>query len=471
MKKWLKWIAVVWAVTSLAAGIYFWPRIDQWMRFNPSIAEADFPEPAGALEAQRQDFTYLAQVLDYDRSFSDDARKQFLSEVEQLKSRTGEPLSDAAFFLETHRLMALADNAHTSGDGVSAFRMFNRSGMDVYTFEDGIFVVRAHESRSDLLGKRVVEIEGHTTDDLITKLRKYSGGPDSVRDHFSLFLLRSPELLHAAGLISASDKLSVTLEDDNGNLTEHTLQALPNAAETEFAYRHVYHTLRADSLPDEAGEWVNVLSANGVEPPLTLQDDGDLVLSQNMGDALYIRSNYLVEYPGHEVKSQLVEALDGAGEFGHKLIIVDLRWNPGGDLGNAIPFAETLGDSLAKEGKVYVITGPQTFSAAIVTAALVKQYAGGRARIVGEPMGDRPQFWAERGGPFVLPNSDYFIAYSTGYHDWEKPCSEDQTPHCFPASRDEAADIGTLALDEEIRPSFAEYASGKDVVLEWILAQ
>ena len=120
---------------------------------------------------------------------------------------------------------------------------------------------------------------------------------------------------------------------------------------------------------------------------------------------------------------------------------------------------------------VYVISGPTTFSAAIVTLAQIKKYAGERAIVVGEPVGDRAQFWAERGTAFVLPNSNQYLRYSTGYHDWEKGCTEEEEPHCYPASRDEAANIGSIAPDKTIQPTFAQYAAGEDVVLDWILSQ
>jgi hypothetical protein len=62
---------------------------------------------------------------------------------------------------------------------------------------------------------------------------------------------------------------------------------------------------------------------------------------------------------------------------------------------------------------VIVITDNTTFSAAIITTALVKHFAGERAVIVGERPRDRLVFWAE-GGQMQLPNSKIEIPVSTG---------------------------------------------------------
>ena len=40
---------------------------------------------------------------------------------------------------------------------------------------------------------------------------------------------------------------------------------------------------------------------------MTPRDDGHLVLTEPIEGGIYIRSNYLMEYPEHPVKSQLVE--------------------------------------------------------------------------------------------------------------------------------------------------------------------
>ncbi|WP_209346784.1 hypothetical protein [Pontixanthobacter sp. CEM42] len=469
MRKVLKRVGIALGVLTIGALMYFYPLMKQFIRFNPMVTAAASSEPADKAEAQQQDFEYLAQILDYDRSFAPPARVTFTQRLETLRQESS-ALSDAQFFMATHELMAIADNAHTSSDTVSAFRQFNRSGLDFYNFADGMYVVRAHRSHEGLLGRKLVSIDGNDTESVLASLAKYSGGPIARRNLISLYFVRSPDLLHAAELASSPTSVTYVLEGPNGQQSEHMLEALPSAAETEFAYRHPYHTLRPDPLTDEDGDWVRVLGGEETPVPITFRDDGDLVLSTPLGDGRYIRVNYLQEYPDQPVETELLEALQEVPNGGFPFIVVDLRWNPGGDLGHAIPFAKRIGETVAANGKVYVITGPQTFSAAIVTAALIKQYAPQQTMIIGEPMGDRPQFWAERGQPFILPNSGYYIGYATGFHDWERPCGS-EIEYCFPPAQREAAEIESLSLDQLIQPTFADYATGNDLVLDWVLAR
>lgn len=467
MKKTLKWFLLVWLAATLVMLVFYWPLIHRFIKFNPRVAAANYPAASTDKEAETQDLDYLATILNYDRSFSKDDRTTFLKEIETLKE-SPEVLGKAAFYLKTQELMALADNAHTSSDFVTAFRQFNRSGIDFYAFEDGLFVVRAHKSLSNLIGKRLVSIEGRDTESLLAELAKYSGGPQCRRDLQSLYYLRSPALLHAAGLSDQPDSISVKLQSEDNSIKEHSLTAIGDAAETDFSYRHPFLTLSPYPLSDEANEWVRALDGEVSPPPLTLSSPYQVTLSEQMHGGVYVRSNYLMHSSENPVKEQLLESLSRPPEGGFKFIVFDLRWNPGGDLSNAIPFAKRASEALSKEGTAYVIVGPQTFSAAIVATALFKKYLPDRTIIIGEPMGDRPQFWAERGSSFVLPNTGYHIAYATGFHDWEKR-RDDSVEFLFPPNRDEAANIGSLEVDVLLRPTFKQYAAGEDPVLAWAL--
>ena len=464
----IKIILAIYLGVNLIAAYIFWPRIDQFLRFMPRVTPANISLPVDGRDAQKQDLSYLETILKYDRSFSKPDQDKFLSRLAALKT-SDDRFSSSEFYLAIRELMALADNAHTGVESSPAFQEFNRSGADLYFFSDGYFVVRAHKSHSDILGKKVTAIDGQPIAGVVAALRKYTGGTDNWRDLQSLYFLRSPQLLHGAGLIDSPNELILTVLDELGSEADVKLEALPSIAEAGY-FRHGFLSLSPNALDDEGADWVRTLDRNKKEIAPYLQDLSKIVSHQKMGDGLYLRSSYLMGSSEVPVKKMLLEPLSAVPSGGYEFIAVDLRWNPGGDFGNAVPFARKAKSALSKDGKIYVIVGPGTFSAAIVFSALLEQAAPDQTHIIGESMGDRPQFWAERGKPFILPNSGYWINYSTGYHDWENGCSSTHE-FCFPPNQKHEKELRALGLDKLIQPSYSDYRSGRDIVMDWVLDQ
>jgi hypothetical protein len=137
-------------------------------------------------------------------------------------------------------------------------------------------------------------------------------------------------------------------------------------------------------------------------------------------------------------------------------LIVDVRFNTGGDLGVGTPLVETLA-GLLKGRPVVAIVGRNTFSAGITHAVQWKQLAN--AYIVGEPVGDDLDMWAE-GGNLLLPNSRLTVHYANGFHTYSKKE--------YPAFRPYFADfnIESLAPDMGVEPTWPAYMLGHDRALE-----
>src|SRR5260221_14503676 len=70
-------------------------------------------------------------------------------------------------------------------------------------------------------------------------------------------------------------------------------------------------------------------------------------------------------------------------------VVLDLRFNSGGDFTKSVQFCEALPRVLPK-AKIFVLVGPGTFSAALVSAALLKANGGDRDELVCQTMGVRP---------------------------------------------------------------------------------
>src|SRR5262249_50058801 len=113
-------------------------------------------------------------------------------------------------------------------------------------------------------------------------------------------------------------------------------------------------------------------------------------------------------------------------------------------------------------GRLFVILGRCTFSAGLYHAAQMKELT--RAIFVGEPVGDRLDYWAE-GGQIVLPHSGVAIWYSNGFHRY----SQLDYPEYWPYF--ERLSVPGLTPDIAAPLSSADYFAGRDPALEAIVAR
>lgn len=443
-----------------------WSTVQQLWRFNPVIFPTFYAEPADKTEAQQQDIDHLRKIIRYDRSFSDAETALFTTHLDTMVERVGR-MSDAEFYLGISSAMALADNGHTSVSMRPSFNDFNRTSADFYWFADGLYIVRAHNTYADIVGARVVEIEGRDLASIDEMLGVYFGGTEARKQLYNLYLLRSPELLHTAGIAASPKELRLKIVGSDGVQRDIALRALPAPAGKLGYYRRGHHVLSADALGDETDVWERSLNAEDKPEPLYLRSLEMPLLRVEFENGVYLRLSTMANRRGLNVAESLGSVLDGVPENGYPFIVLDLRWNPGGNYGNAIEFASKVDAAISEGGKIYVITGPQTFSAAIVFSAMLKRYTPEKTMLLGLPMGDSAQFWAERGMAFILPNSGYSISYATAYHDWENGCTGTH-PYCFSLNASYEGAIGPLVPDVLLEPTYEEYASGRDVVLEWI---
>ena len=82
--------------------------------------------------------------------------------------------------------------------------------------------------------------------------------------------------------------------------------------------------------------------------------------------------------------------------------------------------------------------------------------------IVGEPIGDHLEFWAE-GSLVELPASGATLLYASERHDYATGCPE---PDCHASIRDHPIRVTTLEPDVLAPLSFADYRAGRDPALE-----
>ena len=148
-------------------------------------------------------------------------------------------------------------------------------------------------------------------------------------------------------------------------------------------------------------------------------------------------------------------------------VILDHRFNGGGDYTNTRIFMQDLPKYLSDDGRIWIITDPTTFSAGSFSVAFAKEAAGERAVIIGRRLADKVPNWGEDN--LLLPNSQIEIKFSTGKHNPWDGC--DSWRDCFWLDFLHPVAAGSPEPDIAAPYTFADYLSGRDPVIRTIAAQ
>jgi hypothetical protein len=428
------------------------------LHFHPSAPKPNYPPAAGALDAQRQDIRYFRQLMAMDRSFAPAARTEANRRIDALEA-LGTVLDRSHFRVSLMQIDALADNGHSRVENEpSAAPM--QLPVRVLAFSDGLYVMRATENNTDLLGGRVTAVDGQSIDSVMSKLEQLRGGTASWRRLHATEYLTLLDMLFGIDVASDMQHSNWTVETLSGAAITRRLDAFPaRASEPEVS---VQRWLSSEPLAGMAGSW------RTVEPdqprPLSLTDFDQafrsLRLPGTCTEFVQLKSN--VDQGGRSIKDFLSSTEKRLRQSRPCNVIFDLRYDGGGDYMNTYRFARELPRLVPPAGRVIVLTGPATFSAGISTAVFVKHAGQERVVIVGEPVGDRLQFYSE-GGQACLPHYPLCVVYPTGKHDYQHAC--DDWTVCFWLNY--FFELRVKSLDPDlVALSFNDWRAGVDPALE-----
>lgn len=402
-----------------------------------SSALPPHPEPAETSEARReQDLDYLVQVIDsvHPRPFLRRSEADFRTDVEGVR-RSIPGSSEAAFTLALVGLLASLEDAHCGLDLGPAWPI--ASPLRIERFEEGYFVVGAAEGHEDLVGARVVSINGRSYPSLLEELDAIvpAANPHRVVYRAERHLM-VPRTLHALGLGEHEDRLAVVLEPPGG---EEVTRVFSSDSEPDFARGH--HVLsdaeECDATifrqPHETGApyWWRVYPEERLA---------------------YLQYNQVQTHPDYPFDAMVDEFLARIGRDDVDHVAIDLRFNGGGNNSLIDPLDDGLA-ALVREGgieQLFVLTCERTFSSGVDVAVRLRANAG--ATVVGSPTGGMPNSFGNA-IEFTLPNSGTVGRCSTGYF------------------RITEGEPSTLTPDVSVERSFSDYRRGRDTLMAWIRAR
>ena len=310
-------------------------------------------------------------------------------------------LSDNDARAEVMRLMAKIDG-HT---GVYLDEVgFHLYAIHLYAFGDAIHIIAASDPA--LFGATVLSIDGMPTAAAIEAVTPYSPFDNAATIELVVpALLATPEVLHAAGVIDDADAPHYIVRLTDG--TERTIDP-EQLSWDEFA-------ANLDPRPIGMARIASIPSLARVDEPFwTTVLDGN---AQDGGQTLYLQYNEVVRNSGSESIDQLADEIGTTLDSGSiTRLVVDLRYNPGGDdrTYRSLLRVLTTNPALSRPGSLLVLIGRQTFSAAVLLATELDKQTN--ALFIGEPTGGSPNLYANP-RPLQLPNSGIIVQVSSKYFE------------------------------------------------------
>lgn len=400
---------------------------------------------------------FRTRFLATDRSFSQAARAEADARLAKLEVEAG-AISQAHFDLELARIAALADNGHTHYVLGSLSRYYNRVPIRLGVFGEDFYVVRARQGNEDLLGAKLVSIDGRPISELRKAGRSLWGGLDGFRDRVTFNLLESPELLRASGLSNAEMGAAYTFKTSRGEVSRTLIGEAPSPARP---FSSPYTLLYPGKLPLEDAAWSTALAEG--DAPWSLRDPASTfrwrAAPEISGIVIDMRAN--MDAGDMKIADALGVFDQAIAQAKPKNLVLDMRLNGGGNLNTTRAWAKSLPAKVP--GRIFVLTSPLTFSAAISTVGYLEQEAPDRVIIVGEMIGDRLHFWAEGRG-VDLPNNRGMIGLATQRHDYAGGCKA--YTDCHIAVKVAPIAVASLAPDIPAPWTIEAYLRGRDPAME-----
>ncbi|MBN2080937.1 hypothetical protein JW859_01895 [bacterium] len=361
----------------------------------PAAAETSQPTVDDPAAAWREDLEFLAAELParHIDFFAQLERADWEEAVAELDSEL-DGLSEPEIVMRLMYLVAMAGDSHTALDVSQAG--FHAFPLQLYWFEDGLWVMTAPQEHADIIGWRLVDIDGTEAAEaaeLVSQLYAY--------ENYSQYVKMAPnylvvgELLHALDITDSAEEATFTFEDDFAEQRQR-----------------VKLTAVGSQNKPQLVSWLE----NFNHLPIYLEQTTNPYFCKYLPDErmLFLQYNACVERSELPLADFAGMVSDMVGQFEFDTFVVDLRFNGGGDSALAQPLLDLIATDprINVRDRLFVVIGRNTFSSAVLNALELRRRT--EALFVGEPTGGKPNHFGEL-QTFKLPNSGLMVYYSTKY--------------------------------------------------------
>ncbi|MFC1619813.1 tetratricopeptide repeat protein [Candidatus Neomarinimicrobiota bacterium] len=395
-----------------------------------------FTAPPSELTSEEwaEDLDYLAEQMEqiHPNLFFMVPEAMFTREVAALKERIP-TLDRIQMEAEVMRILALPRDAHTYPNIFSLVLDMHLYPINSYVFDDGITITDAGRGLGDLIGTRLVAINGRPTADIYSAMRAYISSENEY-GYRVRSALNVAEWLYGAGMTDEPDRAEFTFRRPDGSLLKKELQPVHYLP---YFYWTMFRTVE--------DQWSPAIS-NDRKRNYWFEWRPEI-------ETIYFQFNRTIIQDNRPIDEFVSEMRQVVGEQDFDRFVIDLRNNDGGDLQIAHPLLDFISqhEKINRRGGLFVLIGRKTFSGGVVFASLLRNNTP--AVFIGEPTGQGPNFYA---GPSVvtLPNSGIACLVSSGYT--QSSVAEDRSRW--------------IAPDLPVHYYYNDFITGRDPAMEAVLA-
>jgi hypothetical protein len=370
-----------------------------------------------------EDLAYFARELPkrHAKAFHFTPREQFEAGVADLDKGLDRLNSDE-IVVGLERLANLIGDGHTN----VAFPADKANlPLDFARFGDGYRVTSVAPGYEKALGARVIKVENMPITkvrELLLPLTAQNETPWLAEGRIEAFLTTGL-VLRGMGIAPDRSIVHYTFCEDGGHEFICEVHALP---------------------PDARPKWLTAYK----EPPLFRQKPELSFWYQVLPDS---KTMYCCFRGYTGLGKQAAALLKRVFEKRPEKLVIDMRQNGGGDytegLRHLVRPIKSMPD-LNKKGHLFILIGPNTFSAAMSNSAHFRYQTA--ALLVGQPIGEKPNSYQES-RRMTLPNSRLVVRYSVRFYKFVETGEN------------------LIRPDQEIVPTWDDFKAGRDPVLDWVL--
>ncbi len=390
----------------------------------------------------QEDIDYLGTNLpkDHKNIYHSITKEDFDKEILDLKN-------DAPKLKGYEIKCRLAEIAASVGDAHTSLNL-NSDNSSTYPiavqhFNEDLRVVITDKAHKDILGKKLISINGISIDKVMKKT-------DSLISHennqwlevMDAQYVMMPDILKLLG-VTTKDKVEFSFQDDNKKIDKIEFYPGKLTAENIVKVQDEMPIKPLKLQYDPKDKTANLYWYKYIPKDKTLYFQYNKCIDRAVAK-MYGYKDY-EDYPDFDEFSKgLLKEID---KKNIDKFVIDLRNNGGGDSSLMTTLVDKLANINKLKGKFYVIIGRETFSSGVFAAVDFMDYV--KAKFYGEPTGGNVNGYGDI-KYLVLPNSKLKISYSTKYFNLDNKFKKNFIP------------------DVTINETFNDYKNGIDDVYEAI---